>query len=136
MNNNTEDFDFNISSIDEITKSIYDGILDTLLDEYGISHNPFNRTLDQINDSFLDTLQASKSKFYLVKNTKIVKQTLFDSKEEEIISNIAENLNSFDQSFNPFDVEPLPLTDRATFSKEQRVIVNVDQNSKSSSPKL
>ena len=62
MNNNTEDFDFNISSIDEITKTIDDGILDTLLDEYGISHDTFDRTLDQFNDSFLDTLQASKSK--------------------------------------------------------------------------
>ena len=71
MNNNTEDFDFNISSIDEITKTIDDGILDTLLDEYGISHDTFDRTLDQFNDSFLDTLQASKSKYYSVENTKL-----------------------------------------------------------------
>ena len=108
MNNNIEEFDFNISSVDEITNNIDDDILDTILDEHGISHDKFGQTLDQFNDTFLDTLKDSNNQNLSTDNAVNAESTFFDTKEKEILSNIADNLDGVDQSFNPFNVEPLP----------------------------
>jgi len=108
MNNNTEDFDFNISSIDEVTNNIDYDILDTILDEHGISHDKFGQTLNQFNDAFLDTLKDCNNKDYSTDNTENVQNTFFENKQKAVISTIADNLDGIDQSFNPFNVEPLP----------------------------
>ena len=144
MSNDLEDFDFdfNISSINDITNDIDDDVLSAILNENEMSDNSLQQTLSRFDDKFLDSLKDCNEIDFkedfdnkdldedLSNNIEEVPDSLlFDTQEESIISNIAENLEGIDKSFDPFIIEALSVPHDDELTKEKQM-KNINEYSK------
>ena len=128
MTSDMKQFEFSVSSIDEITDDIDDDIINAILDENVIGYG-LDQTLDKFNNTFLDALKDCNEKDFPRNSTKKIENSLFDTKRGPFTSDNTKSLAGIHMSFNPFTIESPQMKGSLAMTKEQQ-IERINQYSK------
>ena len=126
MSSSIQDFDFTISSIDEITHGVDDDVLDSILQENVLGTDEFDDTLEKFDDAFLGSLMDCNDQDSSSENIENLCSELSDKEAESKIT----ELEAINQCFEPIDVDSLPVESSAALTKEQQ-IKNINEYSRS-----
>jgi len=130
--NYIHNFDFGISSLDEITHDIDDDIIEAILEETGVGDDKLDHAFDRFNDTFLDALKEKNNKDSRHSGVKRKESMIFDTKREYVIS-VDKDHGSMNTSFDPLIVEPFSVKGSFALTKEQQ-IDKINQYSKNLLP--